>query len=59
MASDPTMKVRSGGIPAPSIASMPKKSMDPPPWSQTDAYDCIMIPIRDEIDRIQGCDARG
>ena len=33
--------------------------MGPPLWSQTlDAYDCIMVPIQDWIDRIQGCDPR-
>ena len=33
--------------------------MGPPLWSQTlDAYDCIMVPIQDWIDRIQGCDSR-
>ena len=33
--------------------------MGPPLWSQTlDAYDCIMVPFQDWIDRIQGCDSR-
>jgi len=47
MASDPTMKIRGGGNPKRSMASMPTERMDPPLRSQTaDAYDCIMVPIR-------------
>ena len=38
---------------------MPVRRMSPPLWNQTlDAYDCIMVPIQDWIDRIQGCDPR-
>ena len=60
MASDPTMKIRGGGNPIRAMAFMPSERMGSPLRSQTaDAYDCIMVPIRDEIDRIQGCNARG
>ena len=60
MASDSTMKILGGGNPGSSMTSMPKERMDPPLRSQTvDAHDCNMVPIQDEIDRIQSCDANG
>ena len=60
MASDPTMKIRGGGNPIANHGLNAGQKNGTPFWSQTlDAYDCIMVPIQDWIDRIQVCDPRG
>ena len=60
MTEGPTVNIRGGGNPVLPMGSIPNSSLEPPLRSRiSNAYECIMVPIQDWIDRIQGCDAKG